>query len=414
MTNPKLPQEVIEARAAMLFKAPFFASIMFERSVVAVTDDTGMWRGMPVPTACTDGRHIVVNPTFFKGLSPSERVFVLCHEVFHLLARHPTRAKYYRSNHLFGQPYDHQLGNIAMDAVINKTLRDGGVGKMPAKGVNLTKELAALGYTLTGTEAWEDVYKVLLDNATVVNVGGASGGNGDPMAGDVADTGTADGEIPSEAEMKASIKSAAEAAAARSQGKLPGWMKSFIDELLEHQIPWQEKLQNLITTYASPDHYDWSRINRHKVVMPGLIMPRMTGVTCGHGVISFDTSGSVSDRELQAFLSEAAAILSEVRPEKLTLLWCDAQIDRVDEIDNAEDLLQLVRAEGVPGRGGTSFIPPFEHIQKMDETPVFHIYMTDGYGPFPEEAMAVCPTIWLINNDKVTPPFGEHIVLEVK
>jgi predicted metal-dependent peptidase len=414
MATP-LPQEILELRTAMIVNTPFFAHLMLERGVVEVTDDQGLWRGIPMPTACTDGRHIVFNMDFMRKLTPAERLFVGCHEVFHMISRHSTRARYYRHNGLFGECYDHGIGNIAMDAVINKALRDCAIGMQPKCGVDLTKELASRGYTLLGTEAWEDVYKVLLDWAEENEKKGGKGqGMPEPgeMGGDVFDTDTADGEIPSEAEMKASIKSSMEAA--KAAGKMPGGLQSFFDEFLEPQVDWRERLQTAITVMASPDHYDWNRVNRHKIISPGFIMPRMQGTTCGPVAISIDTSLSVSDHELQAFLSEASAILSEVRPEKVTIIWCDAAIDRVDEVDQAEELLELTRAQGVPGRGGTSFIPPFEHIAGMEETPYFHIYMTDGYGPFPTEDQAVCPTIWLINNHQVTPPFGVHIVLDVK
>jgi len=41
------------------------------------------------------------------------------------------------------------------------------------------------------------------------------------------------------------------------------------------------------------------------------------------------------------------------------------------------------------------------------------VYLTDGYGDFPEEESVPYPVMWAINNDSVTPPFGEHFILEV-
>lgn len=411
-----LSKEVIEARSSLILNVPFFASIMFERSVVEMADDDGTWRGIPVPTACTDGRHIVLNGSFFNPLPMQERIFTLAHEIFHLLARHTVRAKYYQGNTLHGEKYQPRLGNIAMDAVINKCLRDAGIGKQVPDTVDLTAELAQKGYTLTGTEAWEDVYKVLLEIQEDQQKQGGGQGKGDPLdgmgalSGDVMDPATAQGEIPSEAEMKASIKAAHDAA--KAMGKLPGNLKSFVDEFLEPVIPWQEKLQNLIVSRVNPDHYSWNRLNRHRLMLPGVMMPRLTGHSIGPIAITIDSSGSMSDHNIRECMTEAASILTECNPEKIYVIWCDAQVDRVDEIETPEELLEITRAEGVPGRGGTSFIPPFEYLAKMDDPPEIHIYMTDGYGPFPREEQGVGHTIWLINNKQVTPPFGDHIVLD--
>lgn len=419
-----LPYSITEARTALVVQAPFFASIMFERSVVEITNQDGMWRGIKVPTAMTDGRHIVINPSFFEKLTLSERIFVMCHEVFHLMSRHPSRCKSYKNNGLFGYKYNHEVGNICMDVVINKALRSSDIGRQPAGSVgeDFEKKLQDMGYTVTGEEAWEEVYKVLLDNA---KQNGAANGNDGGQPGteeatggaygdgqydsDVGDTSTANGEIPSEAEMKASIASAVQSA--KSRGKMPGGLKSFLEEFLEPEVDWREELRDSVVKRATPDSYTWSRPNRRKIVSPGIYFPRRIGITCGPIIVAVDTSGSVSDYELQMFMSELASILGDVRPERVDVLWCDAQIDRHDEVDSPEELMELTRAEGMPGRGGTSFIPPFEWVQKQDEEYATMIYMTDGHAPFPDENMQTTETIWVMSTDVVA-PFGKTIKLD--
>jgi predicted metal-dependent peptidase len=62
------------------------------------------------------------------------------------------------------------------------------------------------------------------------------------------------------------------------------------------------------------------------------------------------------------------------------------------------------------GGGGTSFIPPFEYLEKNGIDPKCVIYLTDGYGTFPSESDVKVPTMWLMTTD-VEPPFGECVRL---
>ena len=60
------------------------------------------------------------------------------------------------------------------------------------------------------------------------------------------------------------------------------------------------------------------------------------------------------------------------------------------------------------GGGGTNFYKIFEYVMKMEVKPKALIILTDGYATFPkEEARSGIPVIWIINNDVITPPWGE-------
>lgn len=210
--------------------------------------------------------------------------------------------------------------------------------------------------------------------------------------------------------MKASVQSAA--AAAKSRGNLPGNLKTLIEEFVESKVPWEEELMTSMRARGTPSRNDWSRPHRRRIVSPGIYVPRRIGEGTGDVIVSIDTSGSVSDAELKAFISEVAYILSQMPPQSLHIIWCDAAVDRVDEIDSVSELEHVVRVTGVGGRGGTSFIPPFAQIAK-DQMPCdIHLYCTDGYAPFPDQSMEVGSTIWLISSD-IEAPFGKTIKLEV-
>ncbi len=70
-----------------------------------------------LPTACTDGKGIYINPNFFKKITDREKTAVLAHEIMHIKFDHLRRMKDREGN-----MRDSKLWNIATDAIINENL----------------------------------------------------------------------------------------------------------------------------------------------------------------------------------------------------------------------------------------------------------------------------------------------------
>ena len=50
----------------------------------------------------------------------------------------------------------------------------------------------------------------------------------------------------------------------------------------------------------------------------------------------------------------------------------------------------------------------------MEEPPSSIVILTDGEAPFPDESDAMdIPTLWIINNERVDPPWGKVARIEV-
>lgn len=137
-------------------------------------------------------------------------------------------------------------------------------------------------------------------------------------------------------------------------------------------------------------------------------VPKRSGHGCGDVVVAVDTSGSIGDKELNLFFGCMSGILADAKPKRLVVIWCDAKVHRVDEVEDAADL-DALRHKGAPGNGGTDFRPPFIEVEKMGLTPDAFVYLTDMYGPFPAEAPSY-PVIWAKLTDSEA-PFGEQIRL---
>ena len=116
---------------------------------------------------------------------------------------------------------------------------------------------------------------------------------------------------------------------------------------------------------------------------------RQAHMGAGTVVIGYDTSGSCVNPDVQQrFFSEMAGIVADLNPEQLIVIWCDAAVQRVDELEEPEDLEEL-RADinslgGAPGGGGTDFRPVFREIEERDLIPDMVVYLTDTYGSFPD------------------------------
>lgn len=68
------------------------------------------------------------------------------------------------------------------------------------------------------------------------------------------------------------------------------------------------------------------------------------------------------------------------------------------------------------GGGGTDFLIIFEYVEQYmkDNPPACIIILTDGYAPFPDETSAMgIPILWLLNNERVNPPWGKIVRIKI-
>lgn len=109
-------------------------------------------------------------------------------------------------------------------------------------------------------------------------------------------------------------------------------------------------------------------------------------------VIAIDTSGSCSRETVLRFLSEIEHILMQkenfFRKMHLHIIQCDALIQDDTEIRSLEEWKKYKRELRIRGRGGTSFVPVFTLVEKLQERGNLRhlkglLYFTDGDGVYP-------------------------------
>jgi predicted metal-dependent peptidase len=140
----------------------------------------------------------------------------------------------------------------------------------------------------------------------------------------------------------------------------------------------------------------------------GIVMPSGIAETVGELVLAIDTSGSIGQRELTAFLSEIKEICDTVRPDGVRVLYWDTQICR-DEKYNSRQLDDLVKSTKPAGGGGTDVTCVTDYIRDNNINAQAAIVLTDGYlfGGWGQWSM---PVLWCImDNDHANPSVGSKV-----
>lgn len=366
----KVVQKALDRAKIQLMSTPdsaFFTTVCF--SLRHVWDDS-------IPTAMTNGLEIRFNPDFFMCLSEQERVFLLLHEVGHVIFLHCTPRIGNRCPDKW---------NIAGDYVINGMLKERGF-HMPKGG------LYDAQYSGMSTE---QVYATLPDNPGMplpmqdVVIGPMPGNQADPNGGQ-------GGQAPlTPQEIEARITDILVRATLQSKlqgdkpGTIPGAVEIFLDRLLNPKLPWYTLLRRFLNDRIKDD-YSWAKPNRR--FFPDLYLPSLYSEGLSHIAFAVDTSGSVSDSDFQRFISEIAGVLRQFKPSRMTLIQFDTRIKSVDEIASVDDLMRVK----FTGRGGTRIGEVLDWAEQ--EQPQALLVFTDG--EFRQETRRLkSPLVWLIHDN---------------
>jgi predicted metal-dependent peptidase len=397
VTDPKVDasakEKLVTARIGLLLRAPFFGNLATRMNLINADD----W----CPTAATDGRRFYYNSEFVNSLPLKQLEFLVGHEVLHAVYDHMGR----RGNR------DPKLWNIADDYCVNWDLVEQRVGdKIP---------VALYDSKYKGMSA-EEVYDDLYENADKINIDDLMKRlldehlDGEGQEGE----GEGDGDKPGNSRPKLSesekkeirdeIKEAVLAAAqASGAGNLPGGVKRMIKDLVEPVMNWRELLLQQIESTIKSD-FTWARPSRRSwhmdAVMPGMKPGEQIDV-----VIGIDTSGSITDKDLKAFLSEIQGIMEAYDEYRITVMGWDTEVHNVGVFtsDNLEDIASFEPGGG----GGTDPHCVWKYLQDNDIEPKKLIMFTDFcfFGWSPAEVEQYCDTVWIIKGNKsAEPEFGVY------
>jgi predicted metal-dependent peptidase len=326
------------------------------------------WR-QDLPTAGVSKNGInyqlAINEEFWTSLSEEHQLGLLKHELLHIAFGHLTS---------FGSFSDKKLANVAMDMEINQYidtdwLPKGGIMIEDYEDLDLDEKAGCRYY-----------YKKLQELKQEKDKNGTCGN--EPMDkllddienGNVPDHGTwEEFDDLSEAEKKLidkqlqKVLSDAKEQTVKKRGRIPGEIEGVItiEEIVAPKFDWRGYMRRFtgISTKVFTKKIR-RKENRKFPESPGLKLKMKQ-----HMLLGIDTSGSVSDTELQEFMSEIHHIYKA--GVDVTIIQCDTSIRAIESYKGKFEL-------NVIGRGGTEFDPVLEYYNENQKKYTSLVYFTDG------------------------------------
>lgn len=323
-----LKNRIQTAVFSLLKSEPYYAHFIMESRILL--DAYG------VPTAGAAVVHgtpyIIFNSEFCAKMTDTELTAILKHEVLHLLLSHTNTAT--------EEGKDKLIVNIAMDCAINQYIKD-----LPAGGVTLEGLSKTVGKQLLPNETSDYYYAELMQKVKQVKQSGAG-----PM--DDHDVNVPGKDTPEVA--AGAVKRVANQALKKAAGKAPDHILSAIDKLADAKLPWTVLLRNAILSQVSRKTQATTKKINRRFALPVPGKKHKREMTLG---VCIDESGSVSDEQLNQFMSEIKQISKMIN--KTYLVHADCQVAAVEDLSKVKFNPQ--RKAG----GGTAYQPAIDECKKL-------------------------------------------------
>lgn len=317
--------------------------------------------------------------TFVDEKSVDELIFVILHEVLHILDGH----------HYRGGSRDAFVYNLAGDHVINTALKKDIDNKELTK-VKAPKDMFIVPSLTSKDMTTQDVYDYLQKkmqqkskrsfnipglgtpgdgsggstiDVTEINVDGQSKTVVKDVIQSSQDTTTKEQLAEATEALKAEVRTILNSPELSGRGFVGGALKQLIDKIIEVEIPWEKLLERVLLTkiVPAPDNRVWTsplkRLRAHGIILPGAGTAKKASVGC----ILIDTSGSISDKDLRKFTSVVLQSLAFF--DELWIMKHDVPIHQNKRLKSSEATMDDFIYK-YKGRGGTSHADVFKELEK--------------------------------------------------
>ena len=400
-------------RVRMFQRLPFFGSMISRIPIRILPVDS------PIKTAATDGKIIYYNPLFMHLIGEEGRLFVVAHEIMHII------------NCTFARKGDriNKIWNIATDIINNDMLVSSGFD-MPKNSVinealsnlknlfpdmndetqehynRIFKSDSKLEHKPMGLyypelmkehncKTAEDVYEFLISKEGESFM---KKKNINPDENPTLDIHIDFDEMTPEQvqEVKDIIEQSIQTT---SKSNIPLGIRRLIDGLHDHKIPWTSEIHAESLSFEIDDY---------RMVPPdqgmfyqGITIPSVNYSRKLNVAFGIDTSGSMGQQDVADALSEIVGISREFDEFTITVFCCDT-VAYKSHVFTKNNIFELEEFE-IEGGGGTLFYPVFERFIEVqnngDEPYDWHIFFTDGYGEgwCEQYQYRVNNMLWLLN-----------------
>ncbi|GEM_PF-1324970 len=333
------------------------------------------------PAIFTTDKELVINAHFWKNLKLNIKKFIIEHECFHLILRHAVRVKELYDKR--GIPIN--ISGIAADVIVNSLV------KIPEefKDKVITPELIANLLKINIDEirkmSMEEIALLLYKHEdevlskvsppsdieySISILTGSSTFNYEVLQeGDYELYGKKGQDF--EEELKRRLLNAL--IYAKLIGKVPEGFNREVNWILKSKIDWKGILREALREgFIGSFWRTWLKINRK---MPDEL-PGHKVYTTPKILVLLDTSGSITERELEQFACEVLNIARNFNTEVYVVFW-DAEAYEVLRIRRPSELLEKWK-KYCKGGGGTVIKPALEMALKIHKSSDEVIILSDG------------------------------------
>ena len=337
-----------------------------------------------VPTACTNGRDEWYGREFVDSINDKQLRFVVLHECYHKMYKHLTTWQHLSKKCAL-------TTNKACDYVINQQIIDDNDDEFVEGIEGMCIDEKYRGWD--SQRVFDDIYKESDDDDEEGDIGG---GGQQPI--DEHDWEGAEGLSDEEQEGLAKEIDEAIRQGAITASKMGTGGERTVADLLEPQVDWREVLREFITdTCKGNDYSTYSRPNRRSM-HTGIYFPSGITEQVDELVLAIDTSGSIGQRELSAFLTEIKCICDTVHPKSVRIIYWDTEVC-AEEVYSIDELDTLTQSTKPAGGGGTDVSCVTSYMATNGINPQATIILTDGY-LYGGWGSWDCPTLWCILDNK--------------
>ncbi|MBU0721346.1 hypothetical protein KJ877_08385 [bacterium] len=342
----------------------------------------------------SNGVRFLYNPDFMSRRTLDEVMFILTNCVMHHVLSHQQR----RLNR------QGSLWQLATDYAINNLLHKNGLN-IP-QGANYNEEFEDMFaeeiYELLKNEYFADLDDAFNDNATpnenLVPNAGDENAQDEKAFSNIEDI---ENELDPKTESEWDYAASVSQELAQRKSAMPSGLERLAKKMTANDIDWKFELYNAINRHMR-NNYAFMPPNK-KHLYRGFVLPSLASDTLSL-CVAVDTSGSIDDALLGAFMAEFKTIMQNFPSVKIELIIADAKVHGHYTFVGGEKMDFPLK-----GGGGTDYRPVFEYIDANLPMNTMLLYFTDGDGWFPKYPPSY-EVLWALSR-KAKVPFGRPLVI---
>ena len=366
---PDVRERLTRTRIDLALREPFIATALLRLAFRPFPFGTGQ-------TMATNGYDIFFLDSWVETLRDDELRGVLIHEIMHVVFGHVDR----RADR------EPRLWNIACDYVINNLITS--LGHVIPKGGLVNRHYDGL--------TAEQVYERLADNKRSDQILNNKDSATHSIVFDLVYPDIMSDSIlatKTDGEQRHLLRvGLLRDFTSNVPGSIAGEFWEEIELAEGLAVPWHHVLNRWLSDRVKTDWRSIPFSKRH--IWRGIYTPSVGVETPSELVFAVDTSGSMDDKTISRIEAEVISFRSQFGC-RFHHLQFDAAIQSVESFDAGDSVIPGSNAK-VFGRGGTSFIPVFEWIDREYLSPnAVVIIATDGYGTFPTK-LPTQNVVWLV------------------